>query len=209
MRLHLNNRSRGVLSLVLTLTVPMLMGVLGGRLEAEAAPVEAVVVPAVQTEATVALETPDWPEDHRGAFLRAVAPDALRSARHHGGFPSLVMAQAILESGWGRSRLARAHGNLFGIKGAGVELPTREGAHLHTRASFRVYDSWGASIDDHGRLLSTDARYEAVRAATDWRTALSALAPVYATDPAYEARVVALIERYELDRWDARVREGG
>lgn len=209
MRLHLNSRSRGVLSVVLTLSVPMLLGVLGGQLDPEPAPVEAVVVPAPEAEARVSLEETGWPDDHRGAFLRAVAPDALRSARQHGGFPSLVMAQAILESGWGRSRLARAHGNLFGIKGPGVELPTREGASLHTRATFRVYDSWGASIDDHGRLLATDARYEGVRAAGDWRDALAELAPVYATDPAYETRVASLIERYELDRWDARVREGG
>ena len=207
MRLHLNNRSRGVLSLVLTLSVPMLLGVLGGRLEAEAAPVEAVVVPVVEADLTVSLEQTGWPDDHRGAFLRAVAPDALRSARLHGGFPSLVMAQAVLESGWGRSRLARRHHNLFGIKGAGVELPTREGADLLTRASFRVYGDWGASSDDHGRLLATDARYANVRAASDWREALAALAPVYATDPAYAARIAGLIERYGLDRWDARVRE--
>jgi len=185
----------------------MLLGTLGGRLEeAAAAPPRAMVVEADEPEAAaVVLADLGWPEDHRGVFLRAVAPEALRSARRHGGFPSLTMAQAILESGWGRSRLARVHHNLFGIKGSGVELPTREGHGLLTRASFRVYGSWSASIEDHDRLLATDARYEAVVSASDWRGALAELAPVYATDPAYASRVAGLVERYDLDRWDAQV----
>ena len=62
----------------------------------------------------VALESKDWPKGYRGRFLEDVAPAALISAHSHQIPPSIVIGQAIFESGWGRSNLAVNFNNLFG-----------------------------------------------------------------------------------------------
>jgi hypothetical protein len=161
----------------------------------------------------------EWPRDSRGRFLRAIAPAALRAGRDHGIPPSITMAQAALESGWGRSRLARLHHNLFGVKATGrqraVSFPTREqtahGIRI-VRQGFRVFESDAASLAHHAHLLSGDPRYAAAQTATDWPSYLGAIAPVYATDKAYARRIGTIIRRHHLDRWDAVVqsrRKGG
>jgi flagellum-specific peptidoglycan hydrolase FlgJ len=166
-------------------------------------------------EGVVTLGSIDWPEDYRGAFLRSVAPGALEAALHHGVPASVTLAQAIQESGWGRSGLAREHHNLFGVKAGAssqaVVMPTVEvsgGRERHVRARFRTFDSPADSVAHHGALLSQDDRYGAAQVHRDsWRDFLDALAPVYASDPRYAQRVGWLIERYELDRWDRWVSE--
>ena len=64
------------------------------------------------------------------SFIDSIAPDAVRTVRQLGIPASVTIAQAILESGWGRSSLARISKNYFGIKGTGpagyVLLPTKE-----------------------------------------------------------------------------------
>ncbi len=149
-----------------------------------------------------------WPEDHRGAFLTAVAPAALESAIVSCSPPSVTVAQAIQESGWGRSTLARKHGNLFGVKASkgGVVMGTREverGASKWRKARFASFADWEESVAHHGALLSGDPRYAAAREQwDDWSRYLRALAPVYATDQAYVRRVSRLVNDYELARWD-------
>lgn len=152
----------------------------------------------------------DWPRGHQQSFLATVFPAALESGRQHGVPPSIVLAQAALESGWGRSRLATAHNNLFGIKASaaqrGVELPTLEASTAGvriTRQRFRSYESKADSIADHGALLAQDARYRNARSHRgNWRTFLANLAPVYATDPNYARSISQIISRHKLDRWD-------
>ena len=169
--------------------------------------------PALRAHASARLELmalSDWPDDHRRAFLRSIFGAALESARAHGVPPSVTLAQAALESGWGRSALARKHNNLFGIKGTAgrgdVEFPTLEfgpkGVHI-VRASFRRFDSTGDAIAHHGELLSTDPRYrDAQQHRGDWRAYLGAIAPTYASDPRYVRSASMIIETYRLDRWD-------
>lgn len=156
-----------------------------------------------------------WPRDSRGAFLRAIAPAALRAGRTHGIPPSITLAQAALESGWGRSRLARLHHNLFGVKATGrqpaVVFPTQEqtphGVRM-VRVGFRVFESDSASLAHHARLLSEDKRYAAARDAAEWPEYLRAIAPVYATDPAYVRHISTIIRRHRMDRWDAVTHTG-
>jgi flagellum-specific peptidoglycan hydrolase FlgJ len=152
-----------------------------------------------------------WPDDHRRDFLSTISVAALESARAHQIPPSIILAQAALESGWGRSRLANRHHNLFGVKATGKQAATSfntlefgaKGAHI-VRAKFRTFPTMNASIQHHGELLSTDARYaSSLEAGNNWRSFLSALAPTYASDPAYAAHVAQIIETYNLDRWDA------
>jgi flagellum-specific peptidoglycan hydrolase FlgJ len=156
-----------------------------------------------------------WPDDHRRAFLSAVAPHALVSARENCVPPSVTLAQAILESGWGRSKLAKRHNNLFGMKsgsrGGGVKLLTREvteGKSATQRARFRTYEEWDQSIADHGQLLAEDPRYAQAREKWEhWPLFLQTLAPIYATDPKYIARISSLVDDYQLDQWDSLVTE--
>ena len=78
----------------------------------------------------------------------------------------VTIAQAIDESGWGRSSLAAKDHNLFGIKGTGPagseSLPTQEYEHGQsvTRvAAFRAYHNFAENIDGPGRLLATSGYY--------------------------------------------------
>ena len=175
----------------------------------ETVPVEAVV--PVPVEERWRESAPTWPGDYRGAFLERLAPHAIRSGRANCVPPSVVMAQAVQESGWGRSGLARSHGNLFGIKSwsdKGVELATTEGAGVPTRASFRRWTDWTESVEVHGRLLSNDPRYAHANAhREDAEAYVKAIAPVYASDPAYAEKLVKIMRRYELTTWDAQVND--
>jgi flagellum-specific peptidoglycan hydrolase FlgJ len=170
---------------------------------------EEEVVEVVPVEDRWRDTAPSWPGDYRGAFLERLAPHAIRSGRDHCVPPSVVMAQAVQESGWGRSGLARSHGNLFGIKSwsdKGVELATTEGAGIATRASFRRWTDWTESVEVHGRLLSSDPRYAHANAhRADAEAYVKAIAPVYASDPAYADKLVKIMRRYELTTWDAQV----
>jgi hypothetical protein len=162
----------------------------------------------------LSLQLDELPEGARGAFLAAILPQVLRSSQRHRIPPSVSLAQAVLESGWGRSSLAQDHHNLFGVKaGQGqtaVAMSTvehEEGGARRVVSSFRRFDRPAASIEHHAELLAEDPRYAEARAHwTDWRAFLRLLAPTYATDPHYAQRVAQLVEDYELDRWDPLVR---
>jgi flagellum-specific peptidoglycan hydrolase FlgJ len=169
-----------------------------------------------ETELDLALHTASarWPDDHRRAFLTALAPAAVESGIEHCVLPSVVLGQAAQESGWGRSGLAKRHHNLFGVKAgsaAGVAMPTSEvlhGKNTAMQARFRAYGSWAESVEHHGRLLSTDPRYAGAHALwTDADAFLGAVAPTWASDPQYADKVHAIIARYGLDAWDRQVIE--
>jgi flagellum-specific peptidoglycan hydrolase FlgJ len=145
------------------------------------------------------------------AFISLVAPGALATQQRYGIPAAVTIAQAIDESGWGRSVLATADHNLFGIKGAGPAgrdlLPTREhenGLWVTRTAPFRVYHSVAESIEDHGRLLATDPAYRHAMSSRGRPDAFAtALTGVYATDPDYGASLIALMRLYNLYRYDA------
>lgn len=152
-----------------------------------------------------------WPKDHRGHFLRMVLPKAMRSGREHQVPPSVTVAQAIVESGWGRSSLTRRHNNLFGVKGGAVKLRTREfrgGKWRRTSASYRSYPSIDDSIAHHAEIMNGPhfRRFQPLWA--DWRAYLRAIAPKYASSPTYVATVAGMVERYGLERFDALTVEG-
>ena len=138
----------------------------------------------------VALESKDWPKGYRGQFLQDVAPAALISAHSHQIPPSIVIGQAIFESGWGRSNLAVNFNNLFGIKGTGegtVKIRTFERNSRNRRygkwARFKVFPSRGDAILYHGRLLAKDRRYATARANKHhWRAFMDKASKYYASD---------------------------
>ena len=164
----------------------------------------------IQAELIIQRSASDWPNDYRGDFLREIAPSALVSAKKNQIFPSVVLAQGVLESGWGRSNLAVTHNNLFGVKGRKgnqtVLINTLEsvrGKTVRRHAYFRNFSSWSESISYHGRLLGSSHYYAFAKPiATNARQYLELIAPRYASQPDYAAYVSVLIEEYALDRWD-------
>ena len=158
----------------------------------------------------VAFESKDWPKGYRGQFLHDVAPAALISAHSHEIPPSVVIGQAIFESGWGRSNLAVNFNNLFGIKGTGkgtVKIRTFERNSRNHRygkwARFKVFKSRGSAILYHGRLLAKDRRYASARANKhNWRAFMDKASKYYASDPNYTTKLGVIIDGYQLDRWD-------
>ncbi len=146
----------------------------------------------------------------------------MRSGAEHCIPPSVTVAQGVLESGWGRSTNAVEHNNLFGIKAHRGEpsatAATWEyvgGRKVRQKERFRNFSSWLDAVRQHDRRLAEHPAYEEARTVrTSAPAFIEALAPVYATDPAYEERLLALIERYGLEALDpptlarAEAREG-
>jgi flagellum-specific peptidoglycan hydrolase FlgJ len=158
------------------------------------------------------LPAPAAPQDinTQEAFIGDVAPGAVAAQRKYGVPAAVTIAQAIDESGWGQSELAIRDHNLFGIKGTGPAgsdpLPTQEyenGRPVSRTAAFRRYDSAAESIDDHGKLLATSGYYtQAMAERQNPNSFAAALTGVYATDPDYGAKLVGLMRRYDLYRYD-------
>ena len=156
-------------------------------------------------------------DQNQSQFLSAIKQGAMDGAKE-GVLPSITAAQAILESGWGSSELAKApNNNLFGIKdsedwnGEIVTVPTQEyvnGDYITVNAAFRKYTSWNDSVVDHAKFFtSTEWRknnYRKVVNETDYHIAAQELKNAgYATDPNYPGKLIRLIEAYKLYEWDA------
>lgn len=131
--------------------------------------------------------------------------------------PSVTIAQAILESNWGKSTLAVNAKNLFGIKaskdwkGAIYNKATKEqkptGEVYTIQADFRKYPTFLDSIKDHDNFfVSTPWRqknYADVLNAKNYKTQALALQKCgYATDKKYASKLINLIERLGLQRFD-------
>jgi flagellar protein FlgJ len=140
----------------------------------------------------------------RSDFIRQMLPHAEKAARALGVDPHALLAQAALETGWGKSVPCNASGecsfNLFGVKaggqwsGATVNVPTlefEEGVAVRKVERFRAYDSVADSFLDYARLIATSPRYENALGAGDVATFASALQQGgYATDPQYASKLV-------------------
>ncbi|MSQ03790.1 MAG: hypothetical protein EXR71_18205 [Myxococcales bacterium] len=161
----------------------------------------------VELRVRVRLAVTPLPAGRKGEFLASVLPGATFGDVVFGVPASVTVAQAILESGWGKS----APGfNLFGMKGQGpagtskrrvVEYQGGKLAHRHH--SFRLYHSYAESLADHSRVLATAERYAAARlVAEDPDAYARALQGRYATDPRYSHKLADLAERYGLRRFD-------
>ena len=153
------------------------------------------------------------------AFIERVGALAAADMQKSGVLASLTIAQAILESGWGKSGLTVKANALFGIK-AGTNWKGRvysaktqecyDGVNFTTvTALFRAYDSWEESVADHSALLTGAARYKAAIGERDYKTACRAIkAAGYATDPQYADKLIRLIESYGLTAYDGAGQAG-
>lgn len=150
-------------------------------------------------------------------FIDEIAKDSVAIARDAGLYPSVLMAQAGLESGWGGSGLSVTHHNLFGIKGsfkgATANLETWEEVDqtkITIRAGFRSYPSKKESILDYAQLLKNGLTHSPnfykgtwISETSSYKDVTSFLQGRYATDSQYANKLNRIIERLELDRFDA------
>lgn len=146
-------------------------------------------------------------------FIEKVGKLAKDDAKTSGVLPSLTIAQAILESGWGKSGLTVKANALFGIKaysswtGKVYNCKTQEcydGKNYVTiDGCFRAYNSWEESVKDHGAFLKSLSRYKAVIGEKDYKKACKAIHEAgYATGPNYANQLINLIEQYNLTEYD-------
>lgn len=156
------------------------------------------------------------PAPQRGVFIPPAARDFVNKvwnyAREAGqtiGIPAhFVIAQAALESGWGRHEIRSADGgqsfNLFGIKagrnwsGPVVEKATTEyvnGTPRTTVEKFRAYGSYAEAFRDYGNLLRGNPRYAAVLDQQDAAGFARGLQQAgYATDPRYADKLMRILQ---------------
>lgn len=149
------------------------------------------------------------------AFVQEVWPHAQRAADELGVDPRALVAQAALETGWGKHQIRGRDGdsanNLFGIKagsrwgGDTAHNRTHEfvdGAMRSEMASFRAYASPAESFADYVSLLKSSPRYaRALEAGTDTRRFAQALQQGgYATDPAYARKITSIAHGPTLAR---------
>ena len=134
-----------------------------------------------------------------------------------GLFPSVKLAQAALESGWGKYT---AGNNMFGIKATGSHSPYWHGDYVSSRTSewqngnyvgqtsrFRKYDTIGDSIRDHTWFLQQNRRYAnagVFSANTPEEQAAALQRAGYATDPQYASKLVNIIKSYNLKQYDEK-----
>ena len=150
------------------------------------------------------------------SFFNNILPAIQQVSQKNSIVTSVMLAQSILESGWGTSQLATNAYNIFGIKadsswkGNTYTVQTKEvvnGKTITVEKQFRAYKSLLESISDYGSFFTSTAwrmkNYASFLQATNYETALtSLLASGYATDPAYAEKLKSLIQRYGLDQYD-------
>ena len=143
----------------------------------------------------------------RDDFIRTLRPHAERAAREIGVDPDALLAQAALETGWGRSMPCNPQGqcsfNLFGIKagsrwsGATVNVPTLEfesGIPVRKVERFRAYDSPADSFRDYAALIGGSSRYANARGTGENVEAFASALQQggYATDPSYAQKIATV-----------------
>jgi flagellar protein FlgJ len=144
----------------------------------------------------------------QASFVRTLEPLAQSAGQSLGVAPDTLIAQAALETGWGRNMPTDTNGrsssNLFGVKagdswrGAAVQASTTEydqGTPSTTRAAFRSYGDASQSVGDYVSLLQTSPRYAgALGAGSDVHAFANGLQRGgYATDPDYVNKLVATV----------------
>ncbi|WP_235396774.1 C40 family peptidase [Faecalicatena contorta] len=148
-------------------------------------------------------------------FIAQIGVMAQEIGQENDLYASVMIAQAILESSSGNSLLGRApYNNLFGIKGSycgeSVNLPTYEddgtGRLYQINDKFRKYDTLKDSLEDYAMLLTQDmGMYYSGAWKSNTQTyedATAFLEGRYATDTFYSEKLNALIELYDLTRFD-------
>lgn len=154
------------------------------------------------------------------SFIQKIGEEARRIAKENDLYASVMIAQAICETGYGSSTLSKEpNNNLFGIKGTyngqSVSIRTFEyynGVKYYTTAEFRKYDNIAQSLQDYADFLTGAGNsrswaynfYSGVRRSntTSYKDATAWLTGRYATSPTYAATLNTYIEKHNLTQYD-------
>ena len=161
-------------------------------------------------------------------FVKKVGELAKKDMEKSGILASVTTAQAILESGYGSTELAKNANNLFGMKCSlsgntwagstwdGTSKYTKEtkeqksdGTEYTVTADFRKYTSIEDSVNDHsaylnGAMNGTKLRYNGLKGEKDYKKAIQIIKDGgYATDVSYVDKICSIIERWNLTQYDS------
>lgn len=148
-------------------------------------------------------------------FITSVAYYVQKYAPKYGiKVHSPIIAQAILESGWGESKLASQYHNYFGLTcgtgwtGASVNMKTWEeftpGVKTDVTQNFRVYESMAAGIEGYFVFIQYP-RYSNLKGVTDPKMYVERIkADGYATASNYVSAVMAIVNSYKLTQYDTK-----
>jgi len=174
---------------------------------------------ALATRTAVAQLGANTPE----GFVASIWEHAQSAAKELGVDARALVAQAALETGWGKRQIKHADGstshNLFGIKATGWKGQSAvagtheyvDGVRRNETASFRAYSTPAESFADYVRLLKSSPRYQqALQAGTDVQGFARGLQRAgYATDPRYAAKIAAIAGGPTIERAVAAVADAG
>lgn len=157
-------------------------------------------------------------------FLDTLGPMCTTDMRENHILASFTMAQAIWESGWGTSTLAKEANALFGVRatanwdgmvydrnekvlyGSWDGLVATKGSTYvsnNKRSFWRAYESWQESVFDRSTLFNTSSIYENLRGNYDYKScAKLVVEDGYCSDEGYTDNIIFLIEKYNLSRYN-------
>lgn len=172
-----------------------------------------VTTDAVEKSNKTGQDTPQDSFDDPASFITAMWDHAKEAAQKIGLNPAVMIAQAALETGWGKHVIAKQDGsssfNLFNIKSdkswqgesaRKLTLEFEQGLPVQKQANFRAYDSVKESINDYIEFLQSNPRYEeALKKVKQPAQYLDALQQAgYATDPNYAQKIKSVLQRGEF-----------
>ena len=150
------------------------------------------------------------------AFIKSIADRVRILAGKNNLYASIILAQAILESGSGQSNMSQQYFNIFNITGAylgkSISFKTEEFSGnnpYYIEQSFRVYSNYDQALDDYINLMIKGTTWNSEIYAGAWKShaktyqeAAQALQGIFATDPAYAQKLIEIIQEYKLDAYD-------
>ena len=159
----------------------------------------------------------------KGVYLREAIPIAQKIAKKNGLYSSVMIAQSVLESGYGTSRLSNEANNFFGMKFKSGEdngkyevfyIESKEYDYLNNqwiiiKSPFRKYINKKDSFEDNALKLVSGVSWNSNYYSGAWKKntrsykdATAALQGKYATDPGYADKLNDIIEKWHLDQYD-------
>lgn len=149
------------------------------------------------------------------AYIDKISAYAIKYAKKYGfPFPSICIAQAIHESGWGKSKLAKEANNHIGIKnnhgGLCKESYIMDAVEeengkdvVKPKDKWCKYPSIETGIEGYYIYLTVWTHYAPVFGMTDWREATQFIGSHYATRTGYGDKIIKIIEDYNLTQYDS------
>ena len=163
-------------------------------------------------------------QTYQSEFIDKISPGVLKAIEGKGLFPSIAVAQACLETGYGTDSLSPPPiYNLFGIKAAKDTPPSRyyeirtaeykNGKKYYIIAKFMKFTGYDEAFEYYAKLFTKNKwlteYYSGVLAAKTPEEAARALTGTYATDPGYGQKLLNIIDKHGLRELDKQIFSNG